>query len=53
MTEIDYETLRLRAQLSVLREVQREYAGRTIENIINNLESRVNFFIKRQEKSEE
>jgi len=31
----------LRAQLAVLRDVQREYAGKTIENIIVQLESRI------------
>ena len=31
----------LRAQLAVLRDVQREYAGKTIDNIIVQLESRL------------
>lgn len=38
-----YKRLKTRAQLSVLRDVQREYPGRTIENIIQNMESIVEF----------
>lgn len=38
-----YKRLKTRAQLSVLRDVQREYPGRTIENIIQNMESIVKF----------
>ena len=40
----DYNLLRLKAQVSVLRDVAKEYRGRTIENIISNLESRINFY---------
>ena len=50
MTEADYNTLRIRAQLSILRDVQRDYSGRTIENIIQNLESILDYRIKHQTK---
>lgn len=33
------ETLRLRAQLQILKDVQRDYPHRTIENIISNIEA--------------
>lgn len=35
------ETMKLRLQLSVLKDVVKEYKGRTIDNIITNLEARV------------
>lgn len=35
------DTLRLRAQVAVLKDVAKEYSGRTIENIISNLEARI------------
>ena len=35
------ETMKLRLQLSVLKDVVKEYKGRTIDNIITNLEERV------------
>ena len=35
------DTLRLRAQVSVLKDVAKEYSGRTIENIISNIEARI------------
>lgn len=41
-----YNELRIRAQLSVLRDVQKEYTGRTIDNIIDNLQSRLDFYEK-------
>jgi hypothetical protein len=37
----NYDTLKLRAQVAVLKDVAREYPGRTIENIIQNLEARI------------
>ena len=40
MTE-DFSTLRLRAQAAVLKEVAKDYPGRTIENIIANIEARI------------
>ena len=36
-----YDTLKLRAQASVLKDVARVYPGRTIENIIANIEARI------------
>ena len=36
-----YELMRLRAMVSVLHEVQTDYPGRTIENIITQIESRL------------
>jgi len=38
MTELEY--MRITAQLSVLRDVAREYGGRNIDNIIMQLEMR-------------
>ena len=35
------DTLRLRAQVAVLKDVAKEYSGRTIENIIVNIEARI------------
>ena len=35
------EFIRLQAQAAVLREIAEDYAGRTIENIIQNLEARI------------
>lgn len=37
----NYETLKLRAQVVILKEVAEEYPGRTIENIISNIEARI------------
>lgn len=38
---INDPTIRLRAQLAILRDVQKDYSGLTIENIIQQLESRL------------
>ena len=46
------KTLRLRAQLSVLRDIQKYYSGRTIENIIQNLESILAYHIKNQKQND-
>ena len=35
------KTLRLRAQVAILKDVAREYPGRTIENIIDNINARI------------
>lgn len=40
------KTLRLRAQLSVLKDVNKEYKGLTIENIIKQIESRIEHLTK-------
>ena len=37
----DYEYHRLRAQLAILKDVAEEYGGRTLENIIANIEARI------------
>ena len=42
------KTFRLKAQLSVLRDVQKDYQGLTIENIIKQLESRVEHLTKQK-----
>lgn len=39
MTQAEY--IRINEQIAVLKEVALEYSGRTIENIIQNLEQRV------------
>lgn len=47
MTE--FELMKLRAQRSILLDVAREYPGRTIENIIQNMDSRIKANEKRIE----
>ena len=37
----DYTYIRLKAQVSVLRDVQREYSTSTISNAISQIESRI------------
>ena len=37
----DYELNKLRAQLAILKDVMEEYSGRTIDNIIANIEARI------------
>lgn len=39
MTQAEY--IRLKAQAAVLKEVAQQYAGHTIENIIQQIESRI------------
>ena len=45
-------TLRLRAQLSVLRDIQKHYPGRTIENIIQNIEAILDYHSKNQNQND-
>ena len=40
----DYHLTKLRAQRAILEEVAREYSGRTLENIIDNLTQRIKFY---------
>lgn len=42
-TMMNDKTFRLRAQLSVLKDVAKEYNGRTINNVIANLEARIKY----------
>lgn len=37
------ELFKLRAQVAVLKDIMKEYSGRTIDNIITNLESRIKY----------
>lgn len=37
----DYEINKLKCQLAILRDVMDEYNGRTIDNIVSNLEARI------------
>ena len=46
------KTLRTRVQLSILRDVQKRFPGRTIENIIQNLESILEYHIKNQKQND-
>lgn len=48
----DYIILKLRAQLAILRDVQKHYSGRTIDNIIQNMESILDYHIKRQKQND-
>lgn len=43
-------TLRLRAQLSILRDLVKEYSGRTIDNVIQGLEARVKHYEQKKDK---
>lgn len=40
----DYATLKLKAQASVLRDLMKEYSGRTLDNILANIESRIKYY---------
>ena len=44
--------MRLRAQLAILEDVVKDYPGRTIENIIANIEARIKT-IERHEKTQD
>lgn len=46
MTE--QELFRIKAQKAVLEDVAKEYPGRTIENIIQNMDARITNFEKQQ-----
>ena len=37
------KTIKLRVWLAILKEVRKEYAGRTIDNIIQNIEARIKY----------
>ena len=39
-----YTLTKLRAQRAILQEVAKEYSGRTLENIIDNLTQRIKFY---------
>ena len=41
INDMDYELNKLKAQLSVLKDVMEEYSGRTIDNIVANIEARI------------
>ena len=47
---INDKTFRLRVWLSILKEVRREYSGRTIDNIIQNIEARIKYLDKEREQ---
>lgn len=42
------EHIRLQAQIAVLKEIALDYQGKTIENIIQQMESRLNEMIKQE-----
>ena len=44
------KTFRLRVWLSILKEVRKEYAGRTIDNIIQNIDARIKYLDKDREQ---
>ena len=44
------KTFRLRVWLSILKEVRKEYSGRTIDNIIQNIDARINYLDKYREQ---
>ena len=41
MSRINDPTFRLRAQVSILKDVVKDYPHRTIENVIQNIEARI------------
>lgn len=44
----NFERIILKVQLTILKSVQRDYRGLTIENIIKQIESRVEHLNKKQ-----
>lgn len=44
----EYELIKLKAQRAVLNDLMREYSGRTLDNIISNLDARIKFFEKKK-----
>ena len=39
-----YTTLKLKAQAAVLRDLMTDYSGRTIDNILANIETRIKYY---------
>lgn len=52
MSEKDYMEIKLRAQLTVLKDVVKDYSGRTIDNIVNNIEQRLKWYEQNKEVKE-
>ena len=50
---MNYELNKLKAWLAVLRDVAEEYSGRTLDNIIDNIEARVKDAERRQHEEGE
>lgn len=46
----EYELIKLKAQRAVLNDLMREYSGRTLDNIISNLDARIKFFKSKKAK---
>lgn len=44
MNDNDYTLTRLRMQREVLLDLLNEYRGRTIDNIIDNINQRINYY---------
>lgn len=44
MTDNDYTLTRLRMQREVLLDLLKEYRGRTIDNIIDNINQRIKYY---------
>ena len=44
LTMVDYTLTRLRMQREMLLNLQKEYRGRTIDNIIDNINQRINYY---------
>lgn len=44
MNDNDYTLTRLRMQREVLLDLLKEYRGRTIDNIIDNINQRINYY---------
>lgn len=42
-TTMKNELFKLRAQVAVLKDIMKEYSGRTIDNIVTNIEARIKY----------
>lgn len=51
MKKMENELFKLKAQVAVLKDVAKDYGGRTIENVIANIEARIKY-IESHEKND-
>lgn len=45
---MNYNVIKLKAQAAVLRDLMRDYSGRTIDNVLDNLEARIKWHEKHE-----
>ena len=53
MNDNDYTLTRLRMQREVLLDLLKEYRGRTIDNIIDNINQRISYYESNPKPSED